>query len=88
MNLDREEARDELYQTIRRTSVGREAYERGIIRAIRAYALLVHVEACDKQRQTKPKFFWTNHDERVGLGERCGNGWYCVKAQQYLPTNK
>ena len=82
MNTNKERAREELYQTIQRPSGGQEAYELEIIRAIRAYVLLVHTEACTAKSVTKS----VPDDRGVHSYLKCGQqDWYCDVAQQYLP---
>ncbi len=77
MDNDKATAREELYQAVRRTWLKQEPYERGIFRAVRAYALAVHIEACT----AATGFPDLDKVRSCGLG-----GWYCRVAQPYLPA--
>ncbi len=91
MKPNKAEAREELYQAVRRTWLKPEPYERGIFRAVRAFALAVHVEAC---RDTSGNGYcgpWSYCGDDFQTGKRgvhidLNEIWYCHMARTYLPA--
>lgn len=89
MKPNKARARNELYQALRRTWLKQEPYERGVLRAVRAYTLTVHVEACSETSGNGYDGPWSYCGDDFQVGRRGAHIpldeiWYCSVARPYL----